>query len=187
MILAIVFYFVFKRELKPFKQIADMATTIFDDFDEDTSTKITSFIDTLEPIAKAAVGINEILSNEESFKAGMQTLAHYIRTSFVAGLLGEVSGDSKRMAKADKLIDKAMVKGLAGINPMLQPLIEGLNLEGVIDEDPKMFNALVGAVFKEGGILSMIAKRNPNLFGGLLGGLEDSSSMAVPPDSGEEY
>ena len=182
-VLPIVLYLIFQREMKPFRRISEIATSIFDDFDDAQKNKIGGILDTISPIADAANNLNAVLSNEEAFDASLTILASKIRKSFVAGLLGEASGDSKRMAKADTLINTAMVDGLASINPLLGPLMESLGIKEMISEDPKMFDAIIASVFQKGGLIEMFKAQNPNIAG--LGNLGNTDSLATPKPFGE--
>lgn len=176
-VVPIFFYFIFRKELKPFKRLADIATVIFDESDEYDKEKISGIVDDLSTLGRAASNVNEVLSSEEAFDGFMTILANKIRKSFVAGLLGGASGDSKRMAKADKLVNKAMIDGLAQMNPMIGAAAQAMGLNEIIEEDPEMFDAILKVIFNKGGLIEMFKTQNPS-----LAGLGDSSSLATPKD-----
>ena len=158
----------FSKKLSPFEKIADVAGVIFDDFSEDSEdnkAKITGLIDTLTGLGNAATGINVILSDEEAFESFMTILASKIRKSMIGSFLGTASGDSKRMAKAETLVNKAIVDGATKLNPIIGMLIKSTGLDEVLQEDPEMFDYILQVIANKDGLMSMFANQNMSIPG----------------------
>lgn len=118
-------------------------------------------------IGKAALKLQAVLDDEDLLSEYMTTLAGKIRESMAYSIMGVKSGDSKRLAKAEEMLDVAMVEGAKKMNPVIGMFLEASGLDEDLKESPNMLGYLLQALANKGGLMSA------------LSGL-DTGSLATP-------
>lgn len=152
----------FEIRFKFVRRLVHIIEPILDKFDPDDA-KFSAMTDNLVSLGQAATNINTILSDEEAFDGTLSLLANKIRKSFIGSLLGTASGDSKRMARADTLVNEAVVQGAMRLNPILGIVIKATGLDQVIKDDPEMFDYIFEAIANKGGLMKLIGSQLPNM------------------------
>lgn len=158
--------FYFSRRLRPFDRLGQVLEKIF--IDDKSVENVTEATESLVQIGTAAESINKIFQNEELLNGLLTQIAQRGVKIYANTLAGVASGDSRRMAKAEGIVNEAMVKGLKKLHPLIDYGLRITELDKVIEEEPEMFQYIMAQLMDK-GFLNMI---NPE-------------SLAVPRETGE--
>lgn len=142
----------FSKRLKPFEKIGDVLDNVVGD--DEAVANVTEAANSLIQIGQAAEHANEILQDEELLDGFLQEIAKRGVKIFQMSLLGTKSGDSRKMAKAERLVEEGMVDAIAKINPVIGIFLEASGLGEELRENPNMLGYVVQAVQNK-GLLNM--------------------------------
>lgn len=151
----LILYFMFFKYKEDFSGITQLSSALEESFkDEDTSELIYDSIDAFHSLGSLAQNANAILSDEETFDALMTNFAGRVRSSIMHSMMGTASGDVKKKARAERLLNDAMVEGAQQMNPMLGMLLKVTGLDEELKADPELLGYILQIV-SEKGLLNM--------------------------------
>ena len=130
---------------------------------EEGEEQISDAIDSFVHIGGLASNANAIMADEELFNGLLSTLANRIMHSFKMSMMGTASGDVKKMAKAERLVNESLIEGVKQMSPWINMALKVTGLDEELKEDPEMFGLIMQVLMKNEGLMGML---------GNLGGLE---------------
>lgn len=150
-------YFFFVRYKDDFAGITQLSSALDVAFkDEDTSEMIYSSIDSFHSLGILAQNANAIMSDEETFDALMTNFAGRIRKSMIGAVMGTASGDVKKLAQAERVLNKAMIDGAKKMSPEFALLMNVSGLDVELEENPEMFGYIM-QIAEKNGLLNMFS------------------------------
>lgn len=142
----------YKESFAGITQLSQALEKAFDD--EDSAELIYESIDSFHSLGALAKDANAILSDEESFDGLLTELAARVRKSIMASIMGTASGDVRKRAHAERVLNDAMIDGAQKMNPMLGMLLKVTGLDEELREDPELLGYILSIV-QEKGLLNM--------------------------------
>lgn len=163
-----------------FSGITRLSTALDEAFkDKDTSEMIYSSIDSFHSLGTLAQNANAVLSDEETFDTLLTEFAGRVRKSMIYSIMGTASGDVKKMAHAERVLNEAMIEGAKKASPELAILLNVSGLDAELKENPELFGYIV-KIAEKNGLL--------NMFGGkLLNQPSDDQKAMVHEKLGVEF
>lgn len=151
----LILYFMFFKYKEDFKGITQLSSALEESFkDEDTSELIYDSIDAFHSLGGLAQNANAILTDEDAFDGLMTDFAGRVRKSVMMSIMGTASGDLKKHAHAERLLNEAMIDGAQKMNPMLGMLLKVTGLDEELKADPELLGYILQIV-SEKGLLNM--------------------------------
>ena len=138
----------FSRRLTPFDRMGRVLENVLGD--DEAVAQMTASTNSLMQIGTAAESMNAILQDEELFDNLLQDIAKRAVKIAQMSMLGIKSGDSRRMAKAEGIVNEAMVKGLKKLHPLIDYGLRITELDKVIEEEPEMFQYIMAQLMDKG-------------------------------------
>ena len=120
--------------------------------EEQISEAIESFVH----IGALASNANEIMADESLFNGLLSTLANRIMNSFKMSMMGTASGDVKKMAKAERLVNEALIEGVKQMSPWISIALKTTGLDEELKEDPEMFGLIMQVLSQNQGLMGML-------------------------------
>lgn len=145
--------FYFSKRLRPFDRLGQVLEKIF--IDDKSVENVTEATESLVQIGTAAESANKIFQDKELFDNLLTQIAQRGVKIYAKTLAGVASGDSRRMAKAEGIVNEAMVKGLKKLHPLIDYGLRITELDKVIEEEPEMFQYIMAQLMDK-GFLNMI-------------------------------
>ena len=147
--------YVVRNYRSDFKGITQLSSALEESFkDEDASELIYDSIDAFHNLGALSQNINAIITDEETFDALMTDFAGRVRSSIMHSMMGTASGDVKKKARAERLLNDALVDGAQQLNPMLGMLLRVTGLDEELKADPELLGYILQIV-NERGLLNM--------------------------------
>ena len=151
----LILYF-FYRYKSDFRGITQLSSALEESFkDEDTSELIYSSIDAFHSLGGFAQNANAILTHEDTLDAFMTDFAGRVRKSIVGSIMGTASGDVKKKAKAERILNEAIIDGAQQMNPILGLFLKVTGLDEQLREDPELTGYILQLV-QEKGLMNLI-------------------------------
>ncbi len=151
----LLFLYFFYRYKSDFRGITQLSSALEESFkDEDTSDLIYDSIDAFHSLGSLAQNANAIMTDEDTFDALMTDFAGRVRKSVVMSIMGTASGDVKKRAHAERVLNEAMIDGAQKMNPMLGMLLKVTGLDEELRDDPELLGYILQIV-SEKGLLNM--------------------------------
>lgn len=148
---AVLFLYFFYRYKSDFRGITQLSSALEESFkDGDTSELIYDSIDAFHSLGGFAQNANAILTDEETFDSLMTDFAGRVRKSVVMSIIGTASGDVKKKAHAERVLNEAMIDGAQKMNPMLGMLLKVTGLDEELREDPELLGYILQIVSEKG-------------------------------------
>lgn len=149
-------YFFFFRYRNDFRGITRLSSALEESFgDEDTSELIYNSIDAFHRLGSFAENANAIMTDEETFDALMTDFAGRVRKSIVMSMMGTASGDGKKRAHAERVLNEAIIDGAQKMNPVLGLFLKVTGLDEELRADPEMTGYILQLV-QEKGLMNLI-------------------------------
>lgn len=111
-------------------------------------------LDSFYHLGALAQNTNAILSDEDTFDALMTDFAGRIRKSMIGAVMGTASGDVKKLAHAERVLNEAMIEGAKKASPELGVLLEISGLDDELKENPELFGYII-QIAEKNGLLNM--------------------------------
>ena len=118
--------------------------------------QISEAIDSFVHIGGLASNANAIMADESLFNGLLSTLANRIMHSFKMSMMGTASGDVKKMAKAERLVNEALIEGVKQMSPWVNIALKATGLEEELKEDPEMFGLIMQVITENKGLMGML-------------------------------
>lgn len=149
-IVAFVIVKYFTGKYSGLEQLSEVAVAIFDDWNEDSKFELKEVLASANQLGIAAQSINGILQDKELFDDLLTDFAGRIRKSFVGAMMGTASGDSRKAAKAEQIVNEAMIQGVKKLNPIIGWLMKETGLDVTLEENPDLLPYLLVEAEKRG-------------------------------------
>ena len=144
----------FSRRLTPFDRLGRFLDNVLGD--DEAVVNVTEATNSLLQIGTAAGSINGILQDDELLDGFLTEIAKRGVKIFQMSMLGIKSGDSRRMAKAETLVNEGLLKGLKSLNPIIKYGLELTGLDEEIEKEPEMFQYIMHQLMEK-GVLNMFS------------------------------
>lgn len=163
----------FNWKLKKFEPIGDM----IDSLDKQTTRSTKQAFSTFQRIGEAANYIVETIEDDDLLGEFVTRLVQKARKIGAMSLMGVKSVDSRKMIKAEKMVDEAMVKMATKTNPILTWVLETTGFDEELKKYPDLIPYLITAAEQKGLF------DNADLLSKFAG--FDLSSLSVPKPTGD--
>ena len=148
-------YFFLFRYRTDFNGITQLSTILDARLsDEDSAEMLNDALDSFYHLGALAQNTNAILSDEDTFDALMTDFAGRIRKSMIGAVMGTASGDVKKLAHAERVLNEAMIEGAKKASPELGVLLEISGLDDELKENPELFGYII-QIAEKNGLLNM--------------------------------
>ena len=148
-------YFFFFRYKSDFHGITQLSMILDARLsDEDSIELLNDAIDSFYQLGALAQNANAIMTDEDALDAYMTTFAGKVRKSMVGAIMGTASGDVKKLAHAERVLNVAMIEGAKKMSPELGLLLEVSGLETELQENPELFGYII-QIAEKNGLLNM--------------------------------
>jgi len=159
----VLFLYFFYRYRSDFKGITQLSSALEESFgDEDTSELIYNSIDAFHRLGAFAENANAILTDEETLDLMMTDFAGRVRKSMMGAVMGTASGNVKKLAHAERVLNEAMIDGAKKISPALGILLNVSGLDEELKENPELLGYIL-QVAEQSGLLNMLSGSMVNL------------------------
>lgn len=149
-------YFFFFRYRKDFRGITQLSTILDARLrDEDSAEMLNDALDSFYHLGAAAQNVNAILTDEEAFDGILTELASRVRKSIMGSIMGTASGDIKKKAHAERVLNEAIIDGAQKMNPVLGLFLKITGLDEELRKDPEMTGYIL-QLLSEKGLMNMI-------------------------------
>ena len=138
----------FSRKLQPFEKMGDIISNIAGD--DQSVTNISNAANSLVQIGVLAQTGNEIFQDEALFDGILNTIAQRAVKIFQMSILGTKSGDSRRLQKAETLVNEGLVEGIKSLNPLIGVALKATGLDEELRKDPEMFQYIMQVIMDKG-------------------------------------
>jgi len=118
--------------------------------------QLSNAVDAFVHIGGLASNANAIMADEELFDGLLSTLANRIMKSLKMSMMGTASGDVKKYARAERLVNEALVEGIKKMNPYVEIILKVTGLDQEIQEDPELFGLILQVITKNEGLMGML-------------------------------
>lgn len=152
LVLVLYFFYDHKRSYSGITRLSEILEDRLSD--EDSATMLHDAIDSFYHLGALAQNANAIMSDEETFDGLLTEFAGRVRKSIVGSIMGTASGDVKKRAHAERLLNNAMIDGAQKMNPMLGMLLKVTGLDEELREDPELLGYIL-QIISEKGLLNM--------------------------------
>lgn len=153
LVLVLYFFWDYKRSYSGITQLSSALEEAFKD--EDTSELIYTSIDSFHSLGVLAQNANAIMTDEEAFDGLLTELAIRVRKSMIGSIMGTASGDVKKKAKAERILNEAIIDGAQKMNPVLGLFLKVTGLDEELRKDPEMTSYILQLV-TERGLMNML-------------------------------
>lgn len=143
----------FSKRLKPFDRLSQVLENVVGD--DEAVVNVSAATNSLMQIGVAAESVNQIIQDKELFDGLLQDIAKRAVKIFQMSILGTKSGDVRRMAKAETLVNEAIIDGAAKLNPLIGIALKATGLDEELKKDPEMFGYILQAI-QDKGLLRML-------------------------------
>jgi len=149
-------YFFFFRYRTEFSGITQLSAILDARLrDEDSAEILNDAIDSFYHLGALAQNANGLIADPEAFDMFLTDFAGRLRKSAMGAMMGVASGDSRRLAKADEMVNVAMIEGAKKLNPIIGGFLRLSGLDEELKKDPEMFGYIIQALSTKGGLLNM--------------------------------
>jgi len=107
----------FARKVDPFTRLIPLIESFSGD--EKSQVRLNDALDSLIYIGASAKILYGMFEDEESYTGFITLIAQKAVKIFQMSMLGVKSGDSRREAKAEELVQKAMIRGAKELSPAI--------------------------------------------------------------------
>lgn len=132
------------------KRIQPFENLIFS-FSPDTFSEVAQSLNTL---SSSVSFYTEMFTNEETLDTLLQEIASRAVRIFQMSILGTKSGDSRKAAKAEALVNEAVVTGIKKINPVVDWFLRETELDQELEKNPELLGYIIQQVVDK-GLLNM--------------------------------
>lgn len=153
-VLFLYFFFRYKDDFAGITQLSSALEVAFKD--EDTSEMIYSSIDSFHSLGTLAQNANAIMTDEETLDALMTSFAGRVRKSMMGAVMGTASGDVKKLAHAERVLNTAMINGAKKMSPEFALLMNVSGLDVELEENPELFGYIM-KIAEKNGLLNMFS------------------------------
>ena len=153
-IISLVFItFYFSSKLKPFESVGVLLEQTVGD--ETQVLELSQAVNSLVHIGVMAQTMNQIFQDEALLEGLLTTIAQKAVKIFQMSVLGTKSGDSRKAAKAEAMVNEAMIVGMEKLNPVIGIALKATGLDEELRKDPEMFQYIMQVVMDK-GLLNML-------------------------------
>lgn len=164
----------FTRKFKGLNRLSDVADQFLT---KDNTESLSTTFESIQQLGTLSGNVNQILANEEMFDFMLTELAGRIRKSMITSIMGVKSGDSKKLAKAETMVNEGIINFAEKVNPWIGMFLKFSGLGDELRADPEMMGYILQIIGDQGGIAQMLQS------GGLM---PDSLAMPAPPSGTEK-
>lgn len=161
--LVLFLYFFLFRYRTDFSGITQLSTILDVRLkDEDSAEMLNDALDSFYHLGAVAQNVNAILSDEETFDMLMTDFASRVRKSIMMSMMGTASGDVKKMARAEGLLNDAIVDSAQQLMPELALLLKVSGLDEELKADPELLGYIL-QIAEKNGLLNMLNRSMLNV------------------------
>ncbi len=154
------------NKYKGFERMADLASVYLTD--SDNEEVLESTFNSITQLGVLAANVNHILATPDELDQTLTVIAQRAFHIAKMSMMGTASGDVKKKAYAEKVLNKAMIEGVKNFSPAIRLLLKVTELDKELEADPELFPLIMQLISENDGLMGMLTG---------LGGMQNAGAV----------